>query len=233
VELRIASYNVHRCVGVDGKRDVARVAAVIREIDPDVIGLQEIECGYHDQRGRDQVDELQEFTNLTGISGPTVVRRACIFGNALFTRRPVVAVRHADLSRKRREPRAALDVDLELGASSVARMIVTHFGLSPWERRSQTSTLLAALRDNERDLTILCGDFNEWIRRWPTVRELDTFFGPSKPLTSFPSRRPFLALDRIWVRPAAALTKLWIHRTPLSSAASDHLPICAQVAITE
>lgn len=205
------------------------MAAVIREIDPDVIGLQEIECGYHDQRGRDQVDELQEATKLAGISGPTMVRKACIFGNALFTRRPVVSVRHADLSRRWREPRAALDVDLQVD-TSIIRLIVTHFGLSPWERRAQTATLLAALRDNERDLTILCGDFNEWIQRWPTLRALDAFFGAAQALSSFPARRPFLALDRIWVRPTAALTKLWVHRSPLAAMASDHLPICAEVS---
>jgi endonuclease/exonuclease/phosphatase family metal-dependent hydrolase len=225
---RIASYNVHRCVGTDRRRDVERVAAVIGEIDADVIGLQEIDCGYFHSHPIDQMEQLQQATGMKCVMGPTQKRDAYVYGNALFTRRSILAVRHADLSVRRREPRAALDVDVEIDGRLV-RVIVTHFGLSPRERRQQTSTLLETLSDQQRDLTVLCGDFNEWTPPWPTVRELDAYFGPSRPLRSFPARRPLLALDRIWIRPATALAALWIHRSQLARVASDHLPICADI----
>src|SRR5262245_49088148 len=105
--IRVSSYNVHRCVGLDGQRDVGRIARVIGEIEPDVIGLQEIDCGYHYRHHRDQLEELQDASGMTSISGPTRVRDTCTYGNALLTRARVLAVRHADLSFGRREPRAA------------------------------------------------------------------------------------------------------------------------------
>ena len=167
---------------------------------------------------------------MTGITGPTLRRDACTYGNALFTRLPVAAVRHIDLSTKRRETRAALDIDLQVDGRTL-RTIVTHFGLSPWERRWQAATLVAALDEHAQALTIVCGDFNEWTRMWPSVRELDARFGPAATLRTFPARRPVLALDRIWVGPRAALASVWVHRSAHARVASDHLPIGADLAL--
>lgn len=228
--LRLASYNVHSCVGTDGRRDVGRVAQVMGEIDADVIGLQEVDCGYRYAHEIDQLDELRATTGMIAIGGPTMTREAYTFGNALFTRLPVLSVRHVDLSIKRFEPRAALDVDLDV-AGVVMRVMVTHFGLMPWERRWQAATLLQALRGDEQDLTVLCGDFNEWTPMWKTVRQLDAYFGPALALRTFPSRRPMLALDRIWLRPRDTLAGMWVHQSPVARVASDHLPICADLAL--
>jgi endonuclease/exonuclease/phosphatase family metal-dependent hydrolase len=224
--LRVASYNVHRCVGTDGRLDVDRVARVIMEVDADVTGLQEIDCGYHIAPGIDQIEHLQRVTGLTAIAGPTLIRDECSYGNLLFTRHSVVTVRHVNLSIWRHERRGAIDVDLQVGAA-VVRVIVTHFGLTPWERRWQTAALLELLNSDQRPVTILCGDFNEWVPMWSTVRQLDAHFGRSQALRTFPARRPLLALDRIWIRPVSSLTAMWIHRSPLARVASDHLPICA------
>lgn len=202
----------------------------MREIDADIIGLQEIDCGYHYPQELDQMEELRSATGMSAIAGPTLTRETCTYGNALFTRLPIVSVRHIDLSAKRREPRAALDVDLDIDGR-IVRVVATHFGLSPWERRWQTSTLVEALHGNAQQLTVLCGDFNEWARILPTVRQLNAHFGRSRSLRTFPARRPVLALDRIWVRPADALATMWVHRSALSRVASDHLPICANLAL--
>jgi endonuclease/exonuclease/phosphatase family metal-dependent hydrolase len=226
--LRVASYNIHRCRGADGRCDPDRTAAVLLELDADVIGVQEVDSRYHILPGMDQVEHLARATNLFGVPGPTLTLGDSSYGNAMFTRRPVLAVRRLDLSVSRREPRGALDVDLDIDGT-VVRVIVTHFGLGPWERRVQTATLLALLDRDAQPLTILCGDFNEWVPRWPTVLQLDARLGRSRPVPTFPARWPLLPLDRIWVAPKEAIDAVWVHRSALARLASDHLPLCAKI----
>src|SRR5204862_5467764 len=122
--LRIASYNLHGCVGRDGERDAERIAGVIAQLGCDTIGLQEV---YH-------LDLLAERTGLQAISGPPYVWHGRHVGNALLTRRRVLEVRNHDYTWPRHEPRTALDVDLDVEGETV-RVIVTHLGLKPVERR--------------------------------------------------------------------------------------------------
>jgi endonuclease/exonuclease/phosphatase family metal-dependent hydrolase len=122
--LRIASYNLHGCVGHDGARDARRIAGVIAELGCDTIGLQEV-FG---------LETLREALNMTAIAGPDHLWHDRHVGNALLTRRKVLAVRTHDYSWPRHEPRTALDVDLDVEGETV-RVIVTHLGLRPAERR--------------------------------------------------------------------------------------------------
>ena len=124
--LRIASYNLHGCVGRDGERDAERIAGVIAELGCDTIGLQEV---YH-------LELLAARTGLHAVAGPPYVWHGRHVGNALLTRRKVLAVRNHDYTWPRHEPRTALDVDLVVGGERV-RVIVTHLGLKPAERRFQ------------------------------------------------------------------------------------------------
>ena len=226
--VRIASYNVHRCVGTDGRQVPDRIATVIRELDADIVGLQEVDSRYHFRSGIDQVVHLASATQLEAVAGPTMSGELGSYGNVLLTRRPVLAVRRFDLSVGRRERRGALDVDVAVDGHTV-RVIVTHFGLGPRERRAQTTALLRILDQDVRPLTVLLGDFNEWASARQTMHRLDSRFGSSRPIRTFPSRWPALALDRIWVQPSAAIIALWAHRSRLSRIASDHLPLCANL----
>lgn len=219
--LRIASYNVHRCIGTDGRHDPDRVAAVIRELDADVIGLQEVACR-RGPRGIDQLAYLAQATGLHAIGGPTVCAADGERGNALLTRWPVSATRHIDLSIQRREPRGALDVTLDLDGAAL-RVVVTHLGLRAGDRRRQVATLLGLLAGAER--LVLLGDFNEWFPAAAALRRLHGSLGHALGVRSFPSRRPLFALDRIWVRPRVALAAFAAHTSPLTRVASDHLPV--------
>jgi endonuclease/exonuclease/phosphatase family metal-dependent hydrolase len=228
--LRVTSYNIHECVGGDGRRDPARVAAVLREIDADVIGLQEVDARPGETSASMQMQYLASALGHHAISGPTVQRSGGEYGNALLTRRPVLDVRHVDLTVYRREPRAALDVDLDVDGAAV-RVVVTHLGLLPGERRTQVRRLLDRLGDNHTEVVVLCGDINEWFAVGRPLRWLHARMGRTVGLATFPAGFPLFALDRIWVHPRAALAGLAAHASPAARQASDHLPMIADVRV--
>jgi len=221
----VASYNVHRCIGTDGCHDPARVAQVVRELDADVIGLQEVAAR---PDGVDQLAHLAHAAGCEAIAGPTWHDARGHWGNGLLTRRPVLGVERIDLSVPGREPRGALDVRLGVG-SDVVRVVVTHLGLRWRDRRAQVTQLLDVV-DGDEGFVVLLGDINEWLPRGGCLAALHAHFGSTGGVRSFPSRRPVFRLDRIWARPCGAMGALVAHATPLARIASDHLPVRATIA---
>jgi endonuclease/exonuclease/phosphatase family metal-dependent hydrolase len=220
----VASYNVHRCIGRDARCDPDRVAEVIREIDADVIGLQEV------GGDTDQVAHLAKHAGYHAVAGPTLLREDGHFGNALLTRVPTGEVRFVDLSITGREPRGAIDADLDL-VGATCRVIVTHLGLRGYERRQQVEMLLTSVVEQATpELVLLLGDLNEWLGPARVLRRLRASFACAA-VASFPTVRPMLALDRVLVRPAPAFVSLRAHDTPLSRWASDHLPVRAEIRV--
>jgi endonuclease/exonuclease/phosphatase family metal-dependent hydrolase len=141
----------------------------------------------------------------------------------------VASVERIDRSVPRREPRGALDVQVDCGGARL-RVLTTHLGLLPAERRRQVRRLLAAL-ERAADLpTILMGDLNEWYLWGRPLRWLHVEFRRTPAPRTFPSRLPLFALDRLWVRPRALLQRLAVHASPLARVASDHLPLVATLA---
>jgi len=226
----VATYNIHRCIGSDWRHDADRVASVIRELDADVVGLQEVDARYHIEDGDDQAEYLAGATGMSAVSGPALVHHRGSYGNAILTRWPVKAVRRVEIGVIGREPRAVLDTDLEIAGVGV-RVVVTHFGLRSSERRLQTEMLARMLGPRDERCTILLGDFNEWTPMGHTLRRLNGLLGRSPAVRSFPSRCPALALDRIWVSPVSALVRLGAHRSRLACRASDHLPVLGEVQL--
>jgi endonuclease/exonuclease/phosphatase family metal-dependent hydrolase len=235
--LAVASYNLHRCVGVDGKSDVERTAAVIRELDSDIIAIQEVDNTPSDDPERHalsmQLDYLTRATGYSSVPGLRIIRHTGEYGNAILTRLPVKAVRRVDLSFGRFEPRGAIDAELDAGVTSL-RIIATHFGLLPRERRAQWLKLMTALAETSAHMpTILMGDMNEWLGRARMLREARKVFGESMIPKAFPSFFPLLRLTRIWCRPRQALRSIVAHSSALAKVASDHLPVKAVVEIGE
>src|SRR5262245_12215621 len=113
--LRIASYNIHSCVGIDRRRRPARIAAVLRELDCHVIALQEVDNRPGAEDDSMQLDYLASALAMASIPGLRIVRHTGEYGNAVLTRLPIVSVQRHDLSYSRREPRGAVDVVLTLG----------------------------------------------------------------------------------------------------------------------
>ena len=232
--IRVVTYNIHGCVGLDRRCDPARIAAVLSEIDADIACLQEV-----DARGTgfaaDQAAYLGAATGCAVILGAPARERRGRFANAILTRFPRVAARAIDLAVPGYEPRGALDVDI-LAGRRLVRVIATHFGLHAGERQLQANRVIAALGEPATPSRIpphavlLVGDLNEWRGRTGSgIRALDRCLGPSAMPRTFPSWMPVLPLDRIYAFGPAALHDVCVYRSPLARVASDHLPLVGEV----
>jgi len=173
---------------------------------------------------------LLKATGYQVLVGPTIVDPVRgDYGNALLTRHRVKSFRQVDLSVGGCEPRGALDVTLACGADTL-RVVATHLGLRPAERRAQVTKLLATLAGEPASVpTILLGDLNEWFLWGRPLRWLHRHFEETPAPATFPAGFPLLALDRIWVKPRHLLRRLFVHASPLAREASDHLPLVAQL----
>lgn len=224
----IASYNIHKCVGTDGLFDPGRVAEVIREIDSDLIALQEADGPLGNRRGLLDLSALERATKLSPVLVHQHGQSPGWHGNLILARDGFVqSVKRINLPGM--EPRGAIIIDLEL-KGVLLRIIAAHLGLLRRSRSQQASTLLEATRSILIP-TLLLGDLNEWrVKRRSSLLELLPHFGPLHPvLPSFPSRFPVLALDRILSRPPDLISSIEVHQTPLARVASDHLPIKARL----
>lgn len=226
--IRVASYNIHRCVGTDRRCDPPRIAAVLQELDCDVLGLQEVDNSPGPAATSMQLEYLARATGMSAVAGLRIVRHMGHYGNALLTRHRVLGVRRHDLSFSWREPRGALDVDLDIGGIE-SRVLVTHLGLTPGERRHQMRKVLTLVSETPEDRPLaLLGDINEWLPMGRPVRWLHALFGSPPAVRTFPAGCPMLALDRIWARPRGSLRAVRAHRSAAARAASDHLPVVAE-----
>jgi endonuclease/exonuclease/phosphatase family metal-dependent hydrolase len=232
--VRVVTYNIHTCVGVDRRYDPGRISTVLREIDADIVCLQEVDARLRSERHADQWVYLGAATGCRVVIGSGVRQPRGRFGNAILTRFPVLAARSIDLTVTGYEPRGAIDADVLIG-ERVLRVIATHFGLHGAERRQQANRLMAALGEpvsaNRREphAVLLMGDLNEWRGRGGAIRSLDRRLGPSAAARTFPSWMPVLALDRIYADGRAILRDVGVYRSPLARLASDHLPLVGRL----
>lgn len=227
--LNIGTWNIHRGIGTDGKRDLDRIASIILALDVDCIALQEVDNRFV----AGQPGELATLAHKTGyeaISGPTMHRRDGNYGNALLTRHPIGDIRFDDLSIEECEPRGLVDIDL-LCNNAPVRIAATHLGLRRWERSKQIDRILGRMQSPKARRTILLGDFNEW---WPWSRNLHRLKSPfrhSVAPATFSSRWPILALDHILVSPDLKIKKYRVFKQPETRSASDHLPLTARIVV--
>lgn len=223
--LTVATYNIHAAIGSDGRFAPDRIIDTLHEMQADIIALQEVPLG-----GNETPNVLAVLTEATGyeaaegLACDTPERR---YGNAVLSRYPILSVRAVDLSFGAREPRGALDADVDCDGH-LLRVVATHLGLRPAERRHQIRRLLDVF-DTEEMPVILLGDINEWFMWGKTLRLLISHFQAVPAPATFPARWPIFALDRIWIRPRHRLVHVEVHTTPLARVASDHLPLIAHI----
>jgi endonuclease/exonuclease/phosphatase family metal-dependent hydrolase len=223
--LRVVSYNIHCGIGWDGRFNERRILEVLREIEPDVVALQEVESR---ASGIDMLGWLAKETGFHAIAGTTLLHADGHYGNGLLTRCPVIRSRLLDLSFRRREPRGAISADLECDGEPI-RLVATHLGLRPAERREQVEQLLKLFRESPDDRAVLVGDLNEWFLWGRPLRRLHNYFKRSPSPPTFPSMLPVFALDRLWTHPRGILRRLSVHASPKARKASDHLPLVAEL----
>lgn len=225
---KVATYNIHSCLGTDRKFAPERIVEVLQELDADLVALQEVGWHLRGRQGFDQYDFFARHSDYHVCPGVVRNHEKAHFGNALLTRGKVLAVRNIDLSVPYRVTRGAIDIDVEIGGRKV-RAINAHFGLDPLERRIQFQRIVACLHDQQQAATVLMGDFNEWRLKFAALAEFNQFFPEYLAPRSFHSRRPLFRFDRIYASRQLRLSQGQAVASSLSKAASDHLPVCGQV----
>jgi endonuclease/exonuclease/phosphatase family metal-dependent hydrolase len=222
--LTVATYNIHKCAGLDRRVKLERIADVLKEIDADLVGIQEV--------FRPQAEALAERLEMQVAMGPTNKLNGLPYGNAVLTRLPIQSSHTFDLSWAAREPRGGIRLDLRM-EDGLLHVFNVHFGLKIRERAAQVRMLVREHILN-RDLTgprIVIGDLNEWFPG--TVgrvlrRELH---GPRIIRRTHPAPLPIFALDRIYWDRHFMSDGFRVHRSRLARVASDHLPVVARLRL--
>jgi endonuclease/exonuclease/phosphatase family metal-dependent hydrolase len=224
----VASYNVHKCVGLDRRFDPSRIAAVIGEIGADIVAVQEADRRFGRRTGLLDTATLREH-GLSLLPISNLQDGHGWHGNALLVRQGT-ALEMQRLTLPGAEPRGAVMAELELPAGQL-RVVAAHFGLLRRCRMRQGAAILEAIARRDSMPTLLLGDLNEWRPgRRSSLRMLEPLFGNlmlAPP--SFPSRLPVFALDRILGWPRGVVRDVQVHNSPLARVASDHLPLKARL----
>ncbi len=229
--VRIATYNVHRWQGSNGrsKPDVARAGFVISELDADVIALQEV-LRPLESEGEDPLGQLCEELDLYLAFAVTRRHRRGELGNAILSRFPITAISVIDISHSRFERRGALAAQVG-HAGAVLGIVATHLSLVDRTRQRQVQSLLNHPQMSTGP-SILLGDMNAW-RKCKGSKQLEDNLNLHHNVNwppSFPAARPILALDRIYAH-RASVVEVKHHESPAARKASDHLPIVAEIRI--
>lgn len=241
--LRVMTYNVHGCVGTDGKRSEARIAEVIAASGADIVGLQELDLGRRRSAGVDQAALIAEQLAWHRHFHPAMSREDEHYGDAILSRFPLTLRQARGLpalpSRICPERRSALWVEVRTSVG-VIHVINTHLGLGRSERLTQVKLLAGpewiggAPPDHP---LILLGDFNSlpgsrpWRALSARLREVRNAHSPRRRCPTYPTTFPLLALDHIFVNERLSVRNVSVFRTPLARKASDHFPLIAEVKV--
>lgn len=235
VDLRIATYNIHRCRGLDRRVMPSRTAAVLADIGADVIALQEVIGSNASSPGH--AEELGAALGMGWVMAPVRRLRGHLFGNVVLSRLRIRAHAQYDLSWKGRESRCCQRVDLAVGDHTV-HLYNVHLGTSLRERRHQAVRLAEVVHDQRvAGPKVVLGDFNEWTRGLATTmltEELQSvdLFAHLKRRRTYPGVFPLLHLDHIYYEGARVeVRKVELPRTRRALIASDHLPLVADLRI--
>jgi endonuclease/exonuclease/phosphatase family metal-dependent hydrolase len=233
VRVRVLTYNIHHGEGTDGRFDLDRVAELIRNAQPDLIALQEVDRGTVRSGGVDQLAQLERLTGLHGAFGKTMDFQDGSYGVAVLSRARIEDVESHPLpGAPDREPRTALSVTVHVAEGLPVRFISTHLdqGRDIESRSSQARFLAAQLADDDQP-AILAGDFNS-----TADNEVMQLLGPAwtgmfnAPEPIGPQGVPRRRVDHVLVRPAGR----W---QPLEAGviddrlASDHRPVFATLEL--
>jgi endonuclease/exonuclease/phosphatase family metal-dependent hydrolase len=234
--VRVATYNVHRCRGMDARTVPQRIASVCAALDADVIALQEVVGA--SQRRPGQAAELGALLGMGWVMAPTRHMRGALYGNVVLTRLPVRNHVQHDLSWKTCEPRGAQRVDVAFDGEHLLHVYNVHLGTSLGERRVQARALADLVHDRRGPgPSVVLGDFNEWARGLATdilsarLESVDL----TKHLTrkrTYPGWFPLLHLDHIYYKGRVEVTHVELVRTRQALMASDHLPLVADLRIS-
>src|SRR3954464_6559744 len=226
--LRIATYNVHKCRGLDGRVRPERIAKVMAALDADAIALQEVFA--------EQVEYLAKELNYAFCFGENRKIGKKPYGNATLSRLPFGQIKNYDLTHGGRERRGVLRSDLKLDRGRLLHLFNVHLGTAFLERRHQGRELIGPRVLAQLGLTgprVIVGDFNEWTRGLCTnlmsaqfaAGDLKRF---SRSARTYPGILPMMNLDHVYFDRMMELKSLQLFRSRTALLASDHLPLVAE-----
>jgi len=233
--VRVATYNIHRGRGLDGRTRLERIAGVLAAIDADIVALQEVVGASPLKAG--QAAELGAALGMGWVMAPTRHLRTALFGNVVLTRFPVRHHVQYDLTWKTCEHRGVQRVDVGIEDDTL-HFYNVHLGTSLLERRHQAARLATLVHDRRvMGPKIVLGDFNEWARHLGAtdlLAERLQSIDLSKHLSrrrTYPGFFPILHLDHIYYEGRVEVLKVTLPRDRLALMASDHLPLVADLKI--
>lgn len=235
---RIATYNIHKCKGLDLRTSPERIIDVLRETQADIIALQEVVSVENGRREENQAQFIADALGFEYRLGENRKHLGGKYGNVVLSRFPIAEDKNFDISVSGREPRGCQHIDVRLEANSLVHIYNIHLGTSFFERRKQVKKLLDGEILNRSHFAprILLGDFNEWTKGLAS-RLLKAHFR-SADLREYLSRKrtypgvfPFLHLDHIYYDNHLKIENAFIHRSRLALVASDHLPLVADFSL--
>ncbi len=243
--IRIMTYNVHSCIGMDGKVLPERIARVIAQHAPDVVALQELDVGTSRANGLNQAHFIARHLQMEFHFHPSLRMEKGLYGNAILTNFPMGLVRADKLpmppNKPHLEPRGALWAAIEVNGTEI-QFLNTHLGLRPSERRLQADALLDAGwlgHPDCREPVILCGDFNA-LPSWPVclrlrgrLQDAQIKLNNHRPRNTWFGRYPCARIDHVFVDPSIEVADIEVPNTELTRVASDHLPLIADVRIPQ
>lgn len=244
-DLRIMTYNIHRCIGVDRKVSPERIAEVIAGQGPDIVALQEVDCGQSRPAQHDQAATIARLlTALLPSTSPWLVERERC-GNVVLSRYPMGLVKAGGLHRPRPwrtfARRGALWVEIEVHGRTL-QLITTHLGLPPRERLNQVQVLAGPewiAAPGFRSPAVLCGDFNAQPGSpahrviGATMTRADELCTACQSDKTWPSPLPILRIDDLFVSDGLGVAAAEVPSNPLTRLASDHLPLVVTLTLAE
>jgi endonuclease/exonuclease/phosphatase family metal-dependent hydrolase len=233
---RIATYNLHKCRGFDLRIVPERILTVLKELDADILCLQEVVNAPTGHAQWNQAHAIAEtFPDFHVAFGANRPFHDGTYGNMTLSRFPIVSWRNHDLSRERREPRGVLQTEIEMAKGAVVHVFNVHLGTGHMERRYQARKLLNPEVLEQPGLIgprLVLGDFNEWTRGI-TTRLLQSSFKTFRPRhvgrfpRTFPGMLPLVSLDHCYYDDPLQLESSRLWRSRMALWASDHLPLIA------
>jgi endonuclease/exonuclease/phosphatase family metal-dependent hydrolase len=233
--LRVATYNTHKCRGLDGRVDAVRISSVLKSLKADVIALQEVVGPSPKKAGQEEVISMKLNMQAQLASGK--LYHGHLYGNVILSRLPMTSHVIYDLTQTGHEPRICQRADITL-EGHVIHIYNVHLGLSMSERLRQARRIMSVvLGEQLHGPKIVLGDFNEWNRGPATdylkekLRSID--LRPHlKWRKTYPGLLPIFHLDHIYHTGHVEIHKLYVPRGLKALIASDHLPLVADLEIT-
>ena len=243
IALRVMTYNIHGCIGVDGVANPGKIAAIIADLDVDIVALQEVDVGHSTRENRNQAQMIAGVLGVEHVYFPVEQEGLRRFGLAVLSRFPIVRFDQVRLPNVypllNPRKRGALRTRIETPVGPI-KLINTHLSLFRLERRLQLKALMAGdkLAAGPADEPVVfCGDLNsgpssetyKQVSHLLTDVQTASNSGPLE--ATFHAKGPFFRIDHIFVSSHFKPLKTEVRKTDDTTAASDHLPLVVDLEL--